>query len=106
MRTRGSHLLIFFITLTVVAVGIAVLVSRRSRSRSFSPALASSEPEQPRRTLPPLPKRPLTPRLKSLRESAMEEASKVRGLEWTGEVGMTELSGWEYGTRTKEIADV
>lgn len=65
-----------------------------------------SEPEPPRRTLPPLPVRPLSPRLKSLRESAMEKASKARGLEWTGDVGMTELSGWEYGTRTKEIADV
>jgi hypothetical protein len=36
----------------------------------------------------------------------MEMASKTRGLDWTGDVGMTELSGWEYGTRTKEIADV
>jgi hypothetical protein len=36
----------------------------------------------------------------------MEAASRTRGLEWRGEVGMTELSGWEYGTRTKEIADV
>jgi hypothetical protein len=36
----------------------------------------------------------------------MDTASRVRMLEWQGEVGMTELSGWEYGTRTKEIADV
>jgi hypothetical protein len=36
----------------------------------------------------------------------MDAASRVRGLDWKGEVGMTELSGWEYGTRTKEIADV
>jgi hypothetical protein len=44
--------------------------------------------------------------MKTLRERAMETASRSRGLEWRGEVGMTELSGWEYGTRTKEIADV
>jgi hypothetical protein len=36
----------------------------------------------------------------------MESAARVRGLEWKSEVGLTELSGWEYGTRTKEIADV
>jgi hypothetical protein len=59
-----------------------------------------------RRTLPPLPARPLSPRLKALRERAMEAASKTRGLDWLSDVGMTELSGWEYGTRTKEIADV
>jgi hypothetical protein len=107
MRTRGSHLLIFFLILAAVAGGIAALVAKRSRSRAVAPAaLASADPAPPRRTLPPLPARALSPRLKSLRERAMETASRTRGLEWRGEVGMTELSGWEYGTRTKEIADV
>ncbi|MBC7929640.1 MAG: hypothetical protein H7Z38_03640, partial [Rubrivivax sp.] len=82
------------------------LVGRRSRSRSVSPALAMSEPAAPRRTLAPLPARPLSPRLKALRARTVETAARERGLEWLGEVGMTELSGWEYGTRTKEIADV
>jgi hypothetical protein len=68
--------------------------------------LATDVPAPPRRTLLPLPVRPLAPRLKAMRERAAEAASRVRGLEWSGEVGMTELSGWEYGTRTKEIADV
>jgi hypothetical protein len=36
----------------------------------------------------------------------MQDAATVRGLEWKNEVGMTELSGWEYGTRTKEVAEV
>ena len=73
----------------------------------MSPVLAAAEvPAPARRTLPPLPLRPLSPRLKSLRQRAAEAASRVRGLDWAGEVGMTELSGWEYGTRTKEIADV
>ncbi len=36
----------------------------------------------------------------------MESATSTRGLGWRGEVGMTELSGWEYGTRTKEVAEV
>lgn len=107
-RTRGSHLLIFFVALAVVAAGLTVLLTKRSRSRVLSP-VASAVPEADapaRRTLPPLPVRPLSPRLRSLRERAAESASRVRGLEWRGEVGMTELSGWEYGTRTKEIADV
>ncbi len=72
----------------------------------MSPALAMPAAAPPRRTLPPLPSRPLSPRLQSLRARAMESAARVRGLGWKSEVGMTELSGWEYGTRTKEIAEV
>jgi hypothetical protein len=106
MRTRGSHFLILFLIVGVVAAGLAALLAKRSRSRGVSPVLAMNAPAPPRRTLPSLPSRPLSPRLKSLRERAMDTASRVRGLDWEGEVGMTELSGWEYGTRTKEIADV
>ncbi|MGB7922756.1 MAG: hypothetical protein WCF57_05870 [Pyrinomonadaceae bacterium] len=36
----------------------------------------------------------------------MRVASSLRELSFTGEVGMTELSGWEYGTRTREVAEV
>lgn len=95
-------------TLAAVVAGLTWLAAKRSRSRVVSP-VAAAVPDAPapaRRSLPPLPLRPLSPRLKSLRERAAESASRVRGLEWRGEVGMTELSGWEYGTRTKEIADV
>jgi hypothetical protein len=107
MRTRGSHLLVFFVVLAVVAAGLTMLLAKRSRSREVSLVAAGTDAPAPaRRTLPALPLRPLSPRLKSLRERAAESASRVRGLEWRGEVGMTELSGWEYGTRTKEIADV
>ena len=106
MRTRGSHFIILVLVLAVVAAGLAAFVFRRSRTRVVTHALAMTEPTPPQRTLPPLPQRPLSPRLKTLRERAMEEASRVRGLDWLGEVGMTELSGWEYGTRTREIADV
>ncbi len=35
----------------------------------------------------------------------MRTASTVRALSWTGETGLSELSGWEYGTRTREMAD-
>src|SRR5215212_1678864 len=107
MRTRGSHVLVFVLILAAVAGVIAALVAKRSRSRNVAPpALAAVDPTPPQRTLPPLPARALSTRMKTLRERAMETASRSRGLEWRGEVGMTELSGWEYGTRTKEIADV
>lgn len=71
-----------------------------------APAVALPVVEPPKRTLPPLPGRALSPRLRALRARAAETAARARGLEWKGEVGMTELSGWEYGTRTKEIAEV
>jgi hypothetical protein len=108
MRTRGFYLLIFVVVLAAAAAGLVAFMSKRSRSRVVSPVLAAADETAPppRRTLPPLPLRPLSPRLRSLRGRALESASRVRGLEWRGEVGMTELSGWEYGTRTKEIADV
>src|SRR5919204_2544865 len=106
MRTRGSHFIILVLVLAVLAAGGAAFMFKRSRTRVVTHALAMTEPTPPQRTLPPLPQRPLSPRLKTLRERAMEEASRVRGLDWLGEVGMTELSGWEYGTRTREIADV
>jgi len=106
MRTRGSRFIIFALILTCLAAGLAAFVFKRSRSRVVTHALAMTEPTPPQRTLPPLPLRPLSPRLRALRERAMADAARVRGLEWAGDVGMTELSGWEYGTRTKEIADV
>ena len=58
------------------------------------------------RTLSPLPVRPLSPRLEAVRGEVMRETAEARGLEWRGAVGMTELSGWEYGTRTKEVAEI
>jgi len=94
--------------LAASAAGLTLLLAKRARPRVVAP-VAAATPDAPapaRRTLPPLPLRPLSPRLKSLRDRAAETASRVRGLEWRSDVGMTELSGWEYGTRTKEIADV
>src|SRR5436309_2816034 len=41
MRTRGSHLLIFFLTLAVVAAGLAAFVVKRSRSRGVARATYS-----------------------------------------------------------------
>jgi len=93
--------------LVVAAAGLfAAACNRRGAPRAVAPAAAMPAAEAPRRTLAPLPSRPLGPRLRAMRERAMAKTARARGLEWRGEVGMTELSGWEYGTRTKEIADV
>jgi hypothetical protein len=35
----------------------------------------------------------------------MVDAMRLRGLPFKSEVGMIELTGWEYGTRTREMAD-
>lgn len=56
------------------------------------------------RSLPPLPQRPLSPKLREMRARATSVAARLRELDWKTEVGMTELSGWEYGTRAGEMA--
>ncbi|HEX8142690.1 MAG TPA: hypothetical protein VF553_08850 [Pyrinomonadaceae bacterium] len=58
------------------------------------------------RSLPPLPLRPLSPKLREMRARAMEVSSRLRELDWKNEVGMAELSGWEYGTRANEMAQL
>lgn len=58
------------------------------------------------RKLPPLPARPLSAEMETVRARAMRSASELRELPFkSGEVGMAELSGWEYGTRTREMAE-
>lgn len=56
-------------------------------------------------SLPPLPARPLPPQWQRVRERVMRAAATTRELSWLSAPGMIELSGWEYGTRTKEMAD-
>ena len=103
MRTRGREIIysfvIFLTFLTVVSCG-----NQRAGQTRLSPAMAAAVPAA--RTLPPLPARPLTPKLKEMRARAMRAAADLRELKFTGEVGMSELSGWEYGTRASEMAHV
>ena len=107
MRARGKRFINGFLIVLLLA-GFAGACKKSSAPRSVAPgpALAMPEPAPPERKLPPLPTRALSPRLRAMRERAMETAAEKRGLVWLGEVGMTELSGWEYGARTKELADV
>lgn len=81
---------------------VAACVNQRAARTKI--ALATALPVE--RSLPPLPVRPLSEKLQGLRERAMRVSSGLRELQWTGEVGMAELSGWEYGTRASEMAQV
>ncbi len=104
MQKRENHSFALFFIIALVVLFAAACGKKTAVHQNVAAAVAV--PIAPRRTLPPLPARALSPRLTALRERAMETASRTRGLAWMDEVGMTELSGWEYGTRTKEIADV
>lgn len=88
--------------IVITSLLIASCGNKRPTGVSISPAAAVPVT----RTLQPLPVRPLSPSLIEMRARAMRVASDLRGLPWTGDVGMAELSGWEYGTRTREIAEV
>ncbi len=100
------------VILSLLAIVIAALVfafsdNKISRRMPVQPASATTMPApyMPR-TLSPLPVRVLTADLKRLRVRAMATVAKTRGLEWKSEVGMTMLSGWEYGTRTREVTEI
>src|SRR5205085_4072043 len=78
---------------------------RKRAAEHTGPTMAAATLPEAVRTWTPLPVRPLSPRLQRVRERAMQAASATRELTWAAEPGMTELTGWEYGTRTKETAD-
>ncbi|HYE64550.1 MAG TPA: hypothetical protein VD966_03145 [Pyrinomonadaceae bacterium] len=85
-----------------ISLLIASCGNKRAAHVSIGPATAMPVA----RTLPPLPVRPLSAELRAMRERTMRVASDLRELAFTGEVGMAELSGWEYGTRASEMAQV
>ncbi len=103
MRATGKVkiLLLFIVIISLLTASVACSDKRSART-NVGPATAVPVA----RSLPPLPVRPLSPELRSMRERAMREAAELRGLAFTGEVGMTELSGWEYGKRTMEMAQI
>lgn len=72
--------------------------------RSYPAVAAAAVPAA--RVLPPLPKRELSAEAKEMRDRAAMTAAKLRGLEFKDAIGMTELTGWEYGTRTREMAEL
>lgn len=107
MRTKGRNL-VFSLALAASLVSLAGCGEKGVRRGGSVERAAEASPavEPPVRTLPPLPERPLTPRLEQERARAASEAERLRGLSYLAPVRMTELSGWEYGTRTRELAGV
>jgi hypothetical protein len=107
MRTRGG--LIILISITAVVASVALLAGacgskRGVVSRERASQAASLAPEA--RTLSPLPERELSPALERVRLRVMQRASGARELSWLSEPRMTELTGWEYGTRAREMTEL
>lgn len=102
-RNQGFSVL-FVIIITLSGLLIAACGDKRAGRRSVAAGAAVIPVE--RRKLPPLPERPLSPELEAVRERAMGSASATRGLAWKTGVRMTELSGWEYGTRARAVAEM
>jgi hypothetical protein len=101
MRTQGRRIIYSFVVIASFLLAVSCGNKRAGQTR-VSPAAAVPVV----RSLPPLPARPLSARLEEMRARAMRAASSLRELQFTGEVGMSELSGWEYGTRASEMAHV
>ncbi|HYP02077.1 MAG TPA: hypothetical protein VER76_17940 [Pyrinomonadaceae bacterium] len=105
MRARARR--IVFISIIVAAAGAALLVASCGNKRSSSykgvPPAVGLAPAK--RDLSPLPVRPLSPELEGVRRRVVGAVAETRDLDWQQDAGMSELSGWEYGTRTKEMAD-
>src|SRR3712207_3745194 len=97
MRALGRGKILILVTVIVAAVAATAAACGNKRSARTNVGAATVPVS---RRLPPLPVRPLSPELRGKRDRAMREAASLRGLSFTGEVGMTELSGWEYGKRT------
>jgi hypothetical protein len=107
MRTRGR--LILLITIVFVACVAALLAGacgskRKASIQNHATQAASNDPAA--RTLSPLPERTLSPALDSMRLRLMQKLSGERELPWVSEPRMIELTGWEYGTRAGEMAEV
>jgi hypothetical protein len=103
VMNRQGRVIAYF-CIIVIAASLFAACGKGNGSRT-SIAPATTVPLA-RRTLPPLPVRPLSEKLRETRERAMRVSSGLRELPWKSEVGMSELSGWEYGTRATEMAQV
>lgn len=107
MRALKHPAFVFLFLIAVVAI-VALLLNDNGairRARVQPAVVAHTMPTTPR-TLSPLPSRPISGELKRLRAKTMQTVAQTRSLDWTTEVGMVSLSGWEYGARTREVAEI
>ncbi|HEX8070652.1 MAG TPA: hypothetical protein VF546_11920 [Pyrinomonadaceae bacterium] len=104
MRTRGWPVWIFLCSLGVLVLALACGRKTAVRRGSAGGPVVTLPDDKPR-TLAPLPARTPTPKLARLRDRAMQATAAARGLDWQTAPGVIELTGWEYGTRSKEMAD-
>ncbi len=106
MRTRLKGRAIFvFAVVAAVVLGLAAASCGNKRGARKGLPSAAARLTPAKRELTPLPVRPLSPALEELRRRVMRAVSTTRELAWREDAGMSELSGWEYGTRTRELAD-
>jgi hypothetical protein len=105
MRTGFNRRAIFVFVFVAIAGSALLFAScgNKRASRKGIPAAVRIAPA--RRELTPLPVRPLSPALEGVRRRVMQSVAATRELAWQRDAGMSELSGWEYGTRAKELAD-
>ncbi|MFN2595793.1 MAG: hypothetical protein ABR563_01135 [Pyrinomonadaceae bacterium] len=108
MRTRGR---VIVLTSIIAVAGVAALLAgaRGSRrggvARGGGSATQAASVATEAHALTPLPPRELSPELAGVRSRVMEKTSETRGLAWLAPPGMIELTGWEYGTRAREMTD-
>jgi hypothetical protein len=101
MRLQGRGIILCSALIIIISLLVASCGNKRGRNTGASPATVVPPVA---RSLPLLPVRPLSPKLLEMRARASETSARLRELGWKNEVGMTELSGWEYGTRANEMA--
>ena len=106
MRAGGRFAVIFFVASAVVSGALLAGACGRVRERAARQSVSRAAAAPERRVLSPLPERELSPALVRARARAMRAAEAARGLAFKSEPGMTELTGWEYGTRAGEMTAV
>src|SRR5918912_3321555 len=106
MRAGGSRFILYFAVFVALAL-LAVACGKNRAGRG--PAAAAPEAVAPAegasKPLAPLPPRALSPEFEAARVRAMADASRLRGLEWRADVGLTPLTSDEYAERARAVAD-
>jgi hypothetical protein len=107
MRTRGR--LIVLTAIVVIAGSVALLAgacgSKRGSSDSRGRATQAASVATKAHALSPLPERELSPELDRVRARVAERTAGARELAWVSPPRMIELTGWEYGTRAREMTE-